>query len=284
MTAGVRTLMLCADDFGQSPGISQAIAQLAHAGRLSATACLTNGVHWRSQTSTLRALPQGVQRGLHFNLTEGAPLSPELQRVWPLFPPLPRLILQAHLRQLPRAAISAEFDAQLSAFSEGAGQGPDYIDGHQHVHHLPGVRDMLLDALGRMAAPPAVRSTARPLGTGFDAKRFLIAHTGGVALQRMLARRRIRHNASLLGVYDFETVDYRALMQGWLAVLPAEGGLLFCHPGAADADTDPRADPIAPARLREHAYLASTAFTDDLAAANVQLGPVWQLSETSRRG
>ena len=282
MTAHLRTLMLCADDFGQSPGISQGIAQLAHAGRLSATACLTNGAHWQAQSPSLRALPQAVQRGLHFNLTEGAPLSPELERVWPVFPPLPKLILQAHLGRLPQAAIAAEFEAQRAAFGAGAGQAPDFIDGHQHVHHLPGVRDVLLAALSRMAAPPAVRSTARPLGTGFGVKRFLIAQTGGVALRRLLARRRIRHNASLLGVYDFEAVDYRALMQGWLALLPMAGGLLFCHPGAVGADAG--GDPIAAARVRELAYLASPAFSDDLAAAEVQLGPVWQLSGTSRRG
>jgi len=284
MTARLRTLMLCADDFGQSPGISQGIAQLAHAGRLSATSCLTNGAHWPAQSPTLRALPQSVQRGLHVNLTEGAPLSPELRRVWPVFPPLPKLILQAHLGRLPQAAIAAEFEAQLAAFGAGAraGHAPDFIDGHQHVHHLPGVRDVLLDALGRMATPPAVRSTARPLGVGFGVKRFLIAQTGGVALQRRLAHRRIRHNASLLGVYDFEAVDYRTLMQGWLALLPTDGGLLFCHPGVAGADAAD--DPIAAARVRELAYLASPAFSDDLAAAEVQLGPVWQLSETSRRG
>ena len=280
MSAALRTLMLCADDFGQSPGISSAIAQLAHAGRLSATACLTNGAHWRSQAGVLRALPRAVQRGLHVNLTEGAPLSPELRRVWTQFPTLPALIVQAHLRRLPQAAIAAEFEAQRAAFSEAAGQEPDFIDGHQHVHHLPGVRDVLLAALGRMAAPPAVRSTARPLGAGFEVKRFLIAQTGGVTLQRLLDRRRIRHNASLLGVYDFEAVDYRALMQGWLSALPAEGGLLFCHPGAADA----HADPIASARVRELAYLGSAAFSEDLAAADVRLGSVWQLSETSRRG
>ena len=282
MTARVRTLMLCADDFGQTPGISSAIAQLAHAGRLSATACLTNGAHWRSQAPVLRSLPRAVQRGLHVNLTEGAPLSPELRRVWTQFPTLPALIVQAHLRRLPQAAIGAEFEAQRAAFSEAAGQVPDFIDGHQHIHHLPGVRDVLLATLGRMATPPAVRSTARPLGVGFGVKRFLIAQTGGVALQRLLSRQRIRHNASLLGVYDFEAVDYRTLMQGWLALLPVDGGLLFCHPGAAGVDAGD--DPIAAARVRELAYLGSAAFSDDLAAAEVQLGPVWQLSETSRRG
>ncbi len=280
MTAATRTLMLCADDFGQSPGISSAIAQLAHAQRLSCTSCLVTSGHWHAQAPLLRGLPPNIQRGLHFNLTEGAPLSAEMRRVWPRFLSLPSLILKAHLRALPQAAIAAEFQAQLATFSDGAAQGPDYIDGHQHVHHLPGVRGVLLDALGRMAAPPAVRSTARVVGPGFDLKRFLIANTGGVTLQRLLWQRRIRHNRSLLGVYDFETVNYSALMQGWLAALPADGGVLFCHPGAADAE----ADPIASARVREHAYLASAAFSDDLAAADVQLGSVWQFSETSRTG
>ena len=88
------------------------------------------------------------------------------------------------------------------------------------------------------------------------------------------------------GVYDFAEPDYRALMQRWLAALPAEGGLLFCHPGD-HADGDPP-DAIGVARAREIAYLGSTAFAEDLAAADVRLGRVWQtsggLSGTSSRG
>ena len=62
-------------------------------------------------------------------------------------------------------------------------------------------------------------------------------------------------------------------MRGWLAELPAGGGLLFCHPGE-QRPGDP-ADPIQAARERELAYLGSVAFDADLAAAKVRLGRVW---------
>jgi chitin disaccharide deacetylase len=268
----VRTLTLNADDFGQSPGISQGIASLAHTGRLSATSCLSSSPQWSALASTLRGLPSQVLRGLHFNLTQGVPLSPELRKHWPHFPSLSQLMVRAHSRRLPKKALAAEFAAQLHAFTEGAGQWPDHIDGHQHVHHLPVVRDVFVRAVLDMKVDVAVRSTARPLGPRSEVKRALIARTGGMTLERLLQRHTIRHNRWLLGVYDFEVPDYRGLMQGWLANLQFEGGLLFCHPGAAD----PQPDAIAPARARELAYLSSAAFEDDMAAANVSLGSVFR--------
>ena len=65
-------------------------------------------------------------------------------------------------------------------------------------------------------------------------------------------------------------------MQGWLAALPREGALLFCHPGDPPTPAERAPDPIAAARLRELAYLESAAFDADLADAEVRLGRVWQ--------
>jgi len=99
-----RVLTLCADDFGLSAPISRGIAMLARAQRLSAVSCITNAAHWREAARALRGLPLSVTVGLHFNLTEGRPLSRELARVWPELPSLPRLLLLSHLHQLPRCA------------------------------------------------------------------------------------------------------------------------------------------------------------------------------------
>lgn len=269
-----RVLALCADDFGLSPGISAGIARLAHAQRLTAVTCVTNSPHWPEQAKLLQNLPDTVDVGLHLNFTEGRPLSARLARRWPTLPALPRLIAMAHLRLLPRAGMRAEVHAQLRAFIHGHGKPPAFIDGHQHVHHLPGLRQTILDMAEHVQPLPAVRSTARVLGPGFGLKRWLIEHTGGHSLAVELRQRVMAHNPALLGAYDFTDPDYAALMRRWLAELPPEGGLLFCHPG--DADQAP--DPIAAARRRELAYFASAAFTADLAAAGVVLGRVWQTS------
>ena len=270
--AAPRTLALCADDFGTSPGISQAISGLVLRGRLQAVSCLATHAHWPSSAPLIDGWPASADVGLHFNLTEGVPLGAALREHWPAFPSLPSLIMGAHLRRLPLAAIDAELQAQLDAFVAARGAPPDFIDGHQHVHALPGVRRLVLEAARAVGPSTAVRSTGRVLGPGFAVKRLLIEQTGGNALRRALRRLQVPHNAALLGVYDFSpTADYRELMRGWLGMVPPEGALLFCHPGAADA----AGDPIAEARPREAAYLAGDDFAADLRQAGVALGRVW---------
>ncbi len=221
------------------------------------------------------------QLGLHFNLTEGAPLSPDLSRDWPQLPGLERLILLAHLGRLPLAGIAVELRAQLDAFADAVGHAPAFIDGHRHVHHLPGVRERVLDAVVSPAArsePPAVRNTGHVVGPGHAFKRMLIEQSGGLALQRLLREHRRRRNHALLGVYDFRGEDYRGLMRGWLAAAPASGGLVFCHPNHA---AESAVDPIGGARRREAAYFASAAFADDLAEAGVKVGPAWARSSSA---
>jgi predicted glycoside hydrolase/deacetylase ChbG (UPF0249 family) len=272
-----RTLSVCADDFGLTPGISAAITRLARANCITAISCITNSPYWESSAPLLRDLPESVDVGLHINLTEGRPLSEQLAAIWPSLPTLPVLMFRAHFHWLPLAALASEVQAQLAAFSAASGASPRYLDGHQHVHHLPGIRDIALDAADRLRPTPAIRNTGRVLGPGFGVKRWLIENTGAQALRREMGRRGLAHNAVLLGAYDFQDADYRSRMQGWLAKLPAEGGLLFCHPGEVIGGDPP--DAIDAARARELAYLESDAFLMDQAAANVRLGRAWRQAQ-----
>lgn len=268
-----RVLTLCADDFGLATGISMGIAQLARARRLNAVSCIVTTECWPTDVIMLRSLADEVELGLHFNLTDGVPLSRSLARLWPRLPSARRLLALAHLRLLPLAALRAEFHAQIAAFIDATGRAPRFVDGHEHVHHLPGLRDIVLDATEHLQPLPAMRSTARVLGPAHDVRRWLIERSGGRGLGRELRARHLPHNAALLGVYDFRQPDYGALMRRWLALLPPQGGLLFCHPG--EPSSLGSADPIAEARERELDYLDSDAFLRDLTAAGVVLGPVW---------
>lgn len=268
-----RTLALCADDYGQGAAVDRGILRLARRRRLTAVSCLTNGDAWTADAAALLALPgvadESLRVGLHFNLTQGRPLSRELARHWPLLPALPRLLLLAHLRAVPRSAVAAELRAQWQAFAQAAGRPPMHLDGHQHVHHLPGVREAVL-ALAAEHPGLRVRGTGDVGGSGHRLKRSVMSATGGRWLQRALQHGGALANTTLLGVYDFMDPDYRSLVQGWLAMLPASGALVFCHPGEA-APVDPN-DAIAQARVRELAYLDSDAFLHDLQAVGVRLG------------
>lgn len=272
-----RTVAVCADDVGLVDGVAATVVELAAAGRLSAASCLATAPGWRAAAARLAGAPTSLELGLHFNLSEGAPLSAELRRHWPTLPGLARLLAAAALHALPLAAIGAEFRAQAGAFGDALGRVPAFVDGHQHVHALPGVRELVLDAIAAWPESPAVRSTGRVPGPGPALKRAIIEASGGRALERALVARGVAHNRVLLGAYDFGAVDYRALMQRWLAAAPREGGLLFCHPCIDAGD----ADPISAARRREAAYLASDAFAADLAAANVTIGSAWARRSSS---
>jgi predicted glycoside hydrolase/deacetylase ChbG (UPF0249 family) len=265
----LKTLTLVADDFGLAPAVDRGIVALAAAQRLSAVSCIVTAPGWAMHWAALAAT--GVRCGLHFNLTEGRPLSPALAALWPQLPGLPRLMVLAFAHRLPLQALADELAAQWAAFVATAGCAPAHLDGHQHVHHLPGVRSVVLRAC---AAHPSlrVRATGRVRGPGWGLKRALIAGTGGTALARQLHAQGQAQNDSLFGAYDFAHADYRGLMQGWLQAAPAVGGLLFCHPGdAPQAGDRPLADPIASARQRELAYLRSPAFTEDMESAQTML-------------
>ncbi|MBI3347153.1 MAG: ChbG/HpnK family deacetylase [Burkholderiales bacterium] len=267
----LRRLSVCADDYGQGAAVDRGILALAQQGRITALSALVTPPRWPGAGSALHdARIEGVATGLHFNLTEGQPLSAELRRDWPRFPPLRALIAQALGGRLSAGlggALAAEFQAQLQRFVDVSGRAPDFIDGHQHVHALPGVRPLVLAAARSLGLP--LRNTGRVLGPGFAFKRRVIEALGGRALEAQMRARGVAMAPALIGVYDFSPrADYRALMRAWLHGAP-DGALLFCHPALGEPDAG---DPIAAARQREMAYLASPAFAADLAEAGVSLG------------
>src|SRR6476661_9118413 len=72
-----KRIVLCADDYGQALEISQGIIQLIQQKRLSATSCMVNTAVWHECAQWLIPFYQGVDIGLHFNLTRGTALSSE---------------------------------------------------------------------------------------------------------------------------------------------------------------------------------------------------------------
>ncbi|MBV8037096.1 ChbG/HpnK family deacetylase [Roseateles sp.] len=259
----LRQLSVCADDYGLGAAVDRGILALAAQGRITALSCLVTPPRWDAAGAALQDCP--VATGLHFNLTEGRPLSPSLRLRWPRFPGLGALMAQAFLGRLP-AELPDEFQAQLQRFVAVTGRAPDFIDGHQHVHALPGVRPIVLAAAQGLGLP--LRSTGRVAGPGFAFKRRVIEACGGRALGAEMQAERLPAVSALVGVYDFDPhADYRALMRGWLGTVP-DGALLFCHPALGQPDVG---DAIAAARANEMAYLASEAFSVDLAEFGVRL-------------
>jgi predicted glycoside hydrolase/deacetylase ChbG (UPF0249 family) len=143
-------LVLCADDYALTEGVSRGIEELACAGRLSATSVMTTTRHWPAHATRIGALRDKLAVGLHFNLTLGTPRGP-MPSLAPTgrLPKVGALTARALRGAIDRAEIAAELDRQLDAFETALGHPPDFLDGHQHVHALPGVRSGVLATLAR---------------------------------------------------------------------------------------------------------------------------------------
>ena len=129
-------LILCADDYALTEGISRAVGELAAARRLSATSVMVTTPHWRAAAARLRVHRGRLAIGLHLNMTLGSPLAP-MPRLAPkgTFPQRNRLIAQALLGIANFDEIAGEIERQLGAFETGMGFPPDHIDGHEHFCH-----------------------------------------------------------------------------------------------------------------------------------------------------
>src|SRR5262245_17221205 len=133
-----KRIVLCADDYGQAEAVSRGILELMDVGRLTAVSCLVNMPGWKEQAQFLHPFKGKIDLGLHLNLTDGMPLSAQYQReIGAKLMPLPYLITHTMLgsKKLKPTALMAEIEAQLDAFCEAVGCLPDFVDGHQHVHH-----------------------------------------------------------------------------------------------------------------------------------------------------
>ncbi len=145
-----RRITLVADDYGLAPGVSLAIRQLLAEGRLSGTSCLTVGRFWPEAAGLLRSLPAAAgpaEIGLHLCLTGPfAPAVAATSRRCRLAPvPQPRRPGRAESRRdgCRRAPCRPRSRRSTPPFVDAFGRAPDFIDGHQHVHLLPGIAETL---------------------------------------------------------------------------------------------------------------------------------------------
>ncbi|MEG0411643.1 MAG: ChbG/HpnK family deacetylase [Comamonas sp.] len=268
-----RALILCADDYALHPLVDAAVEQLTLAARLSATSCMTTSPRWVQAAPRLKALRPRLSVGLHFNLTEshgGAVPAYALGDV----------IKKAYTRQFSAAALRLQWQQQLDAFEQALGTAPDFIDGHQHVHQLPGMRDAMQEALHQRYAGsemPWVRSTTPAGGLWRSPKAAIIALLGGWTTTRQLQQAHVPVNTGFGGVYGFDapdTASYGAQMAQWLPQL-RDGSLVMCHP-ATDVV---QGDAIGKQRPVEFAYLMSEAFAALLQQQHMQVaqGPLRHL-------
>jgi len=261
-----RRITLCADDYGISRSVDIAIRDLMARRRISATSVMVLAPAFDAdEAKSLQTLRDNNNAAVGLHVTLTAPFTPLSDGFRPLrkgtFPRLQTMLGLATARRLDPASLAREIAAQLQAFADAFGAPPDFVDGHQHVHLFPQVRDAFVDAVARHAPNAWVRQcgrAAKQAGRWHDRKGLLLDILS-VAFRRRAARYGLRSNTAFAGTYDFrDGADVAALFPRFFDGLP-DGGLVMCHPGLIDAELE-RLDPLTTLREREYAYFGSDAF------------------------
>jgi predicted glycoside hydrolase/deacetylase ChbG (UPF0249 family) len=129
---------ITADDWGLSPAVNQGILKLAKHGVVKRISLMANCPYLQLHLNELSGIAD-IELGLHWNLTYGkGALSPlRLCLQW-LNPLANRKELRTHVRN--------ELSHQLQILKK-AGLTVQYLDGHHHIHLIPGLIDAVSDLL-----------------------------------------------------------------------------------------------------------------------------------------
>jgi predicted glycoside hydrolase/deacetylase ChbG (UPF0249 family) len=207
----VRTLIVNADDFGLTRGVSAGILAAHRHGIVTSTTVLVTADPDPEQLA--RAREAGLGLGLHVNLTHGRPLTRGRSLVDGA---------GAFVRDPRRAAAGAdpaearaEVEAQIERFERLVGRPPTHLDTHHHVGlHAP-VREVVLELARRRGL--AVRSQ--------DAGARTRARSAG-----------LRTPDHFFGESGPGAYWSPARTLAHLRALPAGVSEFMCHPGWFDAD------------------------------------------------
>lgn len=250
--------VLCADDFALSRGVSDGILDLVADGRLSATGAMVTTADWPRAADALAGLRDRVAVGLHLDLTFGRPLGP-MPRLAPggAFPNVATLIRLALANRLDPAETAAEVGRQLDRFAACFGHAPDFVDGHEHVHILPGIRASLLRAVasrfdrGRLLVRDPSDRVASIVGRGVSVGKAMLVRTLATGFGRAAARAGALRNGSFAGFTSFADREEFPEFDRFL-LHPRACHLIMCHPGRLDGGA---ASPHAARRHEEYVAL-----------------------------
>lgn len=163
----MKRLIVNADDFGLTSGVSRGILEAYRRGIVTSTTVMVNREIAPPLVEELNASSLGI--GLHVNLTLGAPVS-DPRRVPSLVDDEGRFVRDARAtaaRAKPED-VRMELDAQIDAFRKLLGVFPTHLDSHHHIGRHEPIRELVFQVAGAMKVPvrsqdDEVRTAARQL-------------------------------------------------------------------------------------------------------------------------
>jgi chitin disaccharide deacetylase len=272
-----RRIWVVADDYGLAPGVNEGILALIEANRISGTSCMTVFPDWKNDAVRLKPHVGRAALGLHLTLTDQPALT-GISSLAPTgrLPSFAKLAAHSSLGTIDQRHVHAELDAQLSRFVEAFAEEPNFVDGHQHVHFLPVVRDWLRVTFASRSGKPRPKLRGSPsMPATADMVAAKVATISALALGFDSAMRKSGFEimGPLLGIYDWRNpAGFEAALERAVAGSP-DGGLFMCHPGKIDAVLQER-DPMLAARPVELQTLLSDHYLELLSQGRVSLAGI----------
>lgn len=284
----MKNLIVNADDLGWTAGVNRGIAEAHRNGIVTSTSLLANGAAFALGVELARTTP-GLGVGVHLNLSDGAPVAPRelltslLNDDGELQGGPESLLLRIGRRKLAVEEVEREWDAQIEKVRE-AGIAPTHLDGHKHVHMLPGLFAIALrlakrHGIGAVRVAHEESSLRAALSAGAQKHSAVVMKQGVQARGLKLLARHAREMAENAGI---ATADYfcgiaqtgELTREGVLQLvksLPEGTTELMCHPGYVDVELQNSPTRLRGSRQTELEILTDTEIRNVVASQGIRL-------------
>jgi chitin disaccharide deacetylase len=283
----LKNLIVNADDLGWTEGVNRGIAEAHRRGLVTSTSLLANGPAFESALQVSRENRElGV--GVHLNLSDGLPTADPasvrslLNNAGHLEGGPESLLLRIASRKLSVEEVEHEWDAQISKI-QGAGVSPTHLDGHKHIHMLPGLFEVAL-RLAKKHGIAAMRiaheeSTLRSLLSAGSERPSKVLKQGVQARGlKLLARdaREMAERANIVAANYFCGIAQTGVMtregvERLLGSLPEGTTEFMVHPGYLDHDLMQSPTRLQASRQQELEILTDTSIRKLVATRGIRL-------------
>jgi hopanoid biosynthesis associated protein HpnK len=284
----LKNLIVNADDLGWTEGVNRGIAEANRNGIVTSASLLANGAAFASAVELARSTP-GLGVGVHLNLSNGKPTAPRELVATLLndegdFAGGPEaLLLRIAKRDVTVREAEQEWEAQIEMVKE-AGIQPTHLDGHKHVHMLPGLFDVALRlakryGIGAIRVAHEASSLRAALSAGHELHASVVLKQGVQARGLKLLARDAREQAERAGI---STSDYfcgiaqtgemtKEGVARLLRSLPEGTTELMTHPGYADQDLQNSTTRLQESRQIELSILTDLEIRNLVASQGIRL-------------
>ena len=229
----MKQLIVNADDFGLSNLVNKGILHCFNHGILSSTSLMANSEGFENATEIAKKFKLKV--GVHLNLTTGKSLTKQSSLTGPNNSFLKHNIKMILLRKINLNDVKNELKMQIERVND-YGLRPTHLDGHQHVHILPGVVNIIIE-LAKEFNIKKVRlpfQTQTFIRTSFKRRIIgLIINHYALKAKKCFQKNSLKFPEHFYGLYETGSLNTEKLKN---FIINLNDGIteIMCHPGYHD--------------------------------------------------